>query len=1543
MANNFEEIIRIVLKLQGREAADQMREALRGLSESAEDLKESGQGLLDDIANTAKAQAAVAGIRDVGANVLQLSRDLGPARDKVAALYAEIQAAEKPTQRQQKAFEDSRKSLRNLEAAYDAQRAKLGEYRATIEAQGLSITKLSAAEETLTERRRQALDALQAEAAAARAAREETERAAVAAAEQAKAEAAATAAAQESARAAEAKRKAVEAEAEAIRQIRIEADKQARATREQAEIDARATREQAKRTEEARRAKTELQQLAGAVRDLGAQSAEAGARAQVLYDQFVDAGNAQAAVVAFRDTGAEVRRLANELDTARASVGEMARAMAQAEAPTRQQAEALEKQRVALRQIEATYEAQRAKLRILRTELQAQGLATNNLVAAEKILATRRREAIAAINSEAVAEKAAREQAEALARAKIAEAIAMREAARQAAAAAAAAKKLAAESSAVGKSAGDVLTLGNAFGKVTALAGGVALALATLRVGDVFGDAVASARALEREFDGVRAVSGATAVEMEQFRSAAEFATERTKFGAVEAAQALGELARATGSAQTAIAALPATTALAQAANLDLAQSAQFIVTSLTQFGLAADQAGRVADVLSKAANSTTADVQGLALSLSYAAPLARQLGMDLEETTAVIGALADQGFRGERAGTALRNVFTQLADPASNFRIALLGAGIAGDDFITILEGLVKSGDAGKRALMSLDAEARPAILSLVNSGGQGLRQLRADLDAATGSVDETARVMGDNFDGAVSRFVNSLDAARRALVDPLLEPLKAQFDDAAVRVREFIKSADFSVLKQSVTDFVLSAAEALKRFLQEVDFNQLVNSIRDFATESRDLFRGIKEDAEVVAAGLRVAVDAISTLFNGLQTVLLGASAGIVSALQGVVGAVLAAARAVDDMLPAYAKQTEAIKELQRKYDALGAAAEDLWSRTLKNFLETGAAAQRLGSDVKQVADGMGAAAEGAQGLGEASQGASKGVEQLGNELGLLPDYGRDGADGVSLILGPMRDVARDSMLAAQHITRFDDAVQRVGGGPIQDLRNQLRAAQVEYAQLVLSAEQSPQALEAAKEKMMELERQLKKLEAGALGAADAQKLMETAAASLGLKGLDVLRSKATEATGALQVYIAKQREGVYSQEAVNEAFAVYAQRQLELANAAGASERARVLAELRVQAAITGNNAALDEMLQKYAALANTPPPPAPSSGPVKEYTTAMQAAGEATEKTAQATAKFSSDSSQLLANAAEAIKQTRAEFEAVGPAAAASFDEILLKLERVHTSIGAGAGFDTLAENLQIAAAETRQAVEDQRAQLQLMIGELSSYGNAAADAFGQAQPSVEQMTERMAVLREQLELGASDFQLLGDQDLGLLRQALDSASQRVDALADKARSAQDALVSMARASQDALDEAAGNVDDIEKRRHEEQLKRIDELAKQGGAEAQAAAELARKKAQEEHALRLRQIEERRQREIEADNEVANNRRRNEQQQSSSGGATGSQQQSNQQGQGSRTGGAMTTVNINFGRGSIQATGTAQNMREFLTELKRSAQMGGYGVA
>lgn len=127
--------------------------------------------------------------------------------------------------------------------------------------------------------------------------------------------------------------------------------------------------------------------------------------------------------------------------------------------------------------------------------------------------------------------------------------------------------------------------------KVAVAAFGAALGVAFVagKIKDFFSEAVSGASDFEAQLSTVKAVSGASAEEMEALRAAAEKMGAETKYNATEAAQALENLARAGLKSSEAIEALPSVLALAQGNGIELADAASYITQAAAGMGLAMD------------------------------------------------------------------------------------------------------------------------------------------------------------------------------------------------------------------------------------------------------------------------------------------------------------------------------------------------------------------------------------------------------------------------------------------------------------------------------------------------------------------------------------------------------------------------------------------------------------------------------------------------------------------------------------------------------------------------------------------------------------------------------------------------------------------------------------------------------------------------------------------------------------------------------------------------------------------------------------------
>lgn len=176
------------------------------------------------------------------------------------------------------------------------------------------------------------------------------------------------------------------------------------------------------------------------------------------------------------------------------------------------------------------------------------------------------------------------------------------------------------------------------------------------------------------EFDSqmraVRGITGATAADFAMLREEAAKLGRETSFTANEVASAMTELARGGQKASEIIDSMNSILSLAKGTMTDLTLATQTVVKIMNQFGVSTREAARVVDVLTLAANNSVTTVEELAEAFVYAGPDMRRAGASVEETAALFAILANAGVNASAAGTQLRRVVRNLADPTVRKRL---------------------------------------------------------------------------------------------------------------------------------------------------------------------------------------------------------------------------------------------------------------------------------------------------------------------------------------------------------------------------------------------------------------------------------------------------------------------------------------------------------------------------------------------------------------------------------------------------------------------------------------------------------------------------------------------------------------------------------------------------------------------------------------------------------------------------------------------------------------------------------------------------------
>jgi len=174
--------------------------------------------------------------------------------------------------------------------------------------------------------------------------------------------------------------------------------------------------------------------------------------------------------------------------------------------------------------------------------------------------------------------------------------------------------------------------------------------------------------AFEKALADLAAVAGLTTKEVNRLKNVVFNVAGVTSLTAIQVVALQKELAKL-GTSVSDIENLTKPIALlSQALGEDAGGVAAALKKTLNMFQATSGEADRFANVLVGAVNESALTLQDLGTALGYVGPLGRQLGVSFEETAALLGILADNGFKASKAGTGLRNFFTVAAKDGRPF-----------------------------------------------------------------------------------------------------------------------------------------------------------------------------------------------------------------------------------------------------------------------------------------------------------------------------------------------------------------------------------------------------------------------------------------------------------------------------------------------------------------------------------------------------------------------------------------------------------------------------------------------------------------------------------------------------------------------------------------------------------------------------------------------------------------------------------------------------------------------------------------------------------
>ncbi|EFJ8088896.1 phage tail tape measure protein [Escherichia coli] len=459
--------------------------------------------------------------------------------------------------------------------------------------------------------------------------------------------------------------------------------------------------------------------------------------------------NGQASrIEGFRKTSVQLAVTGQELKKARQEAAALAVQFKNTERPTNAQAKAMEAARKNASELQAKYNSLRLSVQRQRQELSQAGINTRNLAHDERGLKNRISETTAQLNR----------QRDALARvsAQQAKLNAVKQRYQ-------AGKELAGNMASVGAAGVGIAAAGTMAG-VKLLMPGYEFAQKNSELQAVLGVAKDSA-------------------EMAALRKQARQLGDNTAASADDAAAAQIIVAKSGADKNGILAQTPAILNMSLANKKTMEENATLLIGTKSAFGLADDKASHIADVISMTMNKSQATFEGLSDSLTYVGPVAKDAGVSLEETAAMLGALHDANISGSMAGTGSRAVLSRLQAPTGKAYDAIKELGVKTTDskgntrpVFSILKEIQRSFEKNKlgtgqraeymKTIFGEEASSSASVLMTAAASGK-LDNLTRLIKESDGKTEELVKVMQDNLGGDFKSFQSAYQAVGTDLFD--------------------------------------------------------------------------------------------------------------------------------------------------------------------------------------------------------------------------------------------------------------------------------------------------------------------------------------------------------------------------------------------------------------------------------------------------------------------------------------------------------------------------------------------------------------------------------------------------------------------------------------------------------------------------------------------------------------------------------------------------------------------------------------------------------
>ena len=450
-------------------------------------------------------------------------------------------------------------------------------------------------------------------------------------------------------------------------------------------------------------------------------------------------------------------------------------------------------------------------------------------------------------------------------------------------------------------------TAGQSLGK--SLIGAVGKILAAAGIGKMLQAAFTEGSAFETEVAKVGTIADTTKVPIGELKEQISDLSGTMGIAAGDLAEATYQAISAGQDTGDAVAFAGQAAKLAAAGFTSSSSAVDILTTALNAYGLEADQAGHVSDVLLTTQNLGKTSVDELSASMGRVIPLAAAYKVNVENLSSGLAIMTANGIATAEATTYTKSMLNELGDTGSTVGKILqkeTGQGFAelmdsGQSLGDVLQVLYDSvgGDATKFAALWSSVEAGTGALSLANSGAEKFNDVLAQMENSSGATETAYTTMTDTMAHRMESL--KTNAANLGI---------ALFDSVSGKLGAAVSLA--SGYLQTLTDGFTSGgfaglAEGLGSIFTDLTTNvgpQLLQSGIDLMTQlgqgmvtgipqllaqalpiAADLASNLRANAgQLVDTGIQFILNMAQGLINGLPTMITYIP-GIVTDIAGIV----------------------------------------------------------------------------------------------------------------------------------------------------------------------------------------------------------------------------------------------------------------------------------------------------------------------------------------------------------------------------------------------------------------------------------------------------------------------------------------------------------------------------------------------------------------------------------------------------------------------------------------------------------------------------------